>query len=200
MNNIVHSPLISELQSTAAWCGWAQLVVVRGGCRASGERWPAELQSCHGMQPPYTPQSGHTSSSLPTSLKIIVKKPHNLNLINSVLSSRYLWSGSGTDSEANSSSEWLVLGTFSCSPDLAEGLAIYPHLSLNFNVQTVSGWLVAGQAGEGGDGVWPEERGDTPGCPRLLLLHWNLELFKFHNIQRRCLLAPVLKSVYNTVL
>ena len=48
--NIVHNTLISELKSTAAWCGWAQLVVVRGGCRPSGERWPAELQSCHGMQ------------------------------------------------------------------------------------------------------------------------------------------------------
>ena len=74
-----------------------------GEGRVPGEWWavPAELQSCHGMQPPYTPpQSGHTSSSLPTSLKIIVKKPHNLNLITSVLSSRYLWSGSGTDSEA----------------------------------------------------------------------------------------------------
>ena len=196
--NIVHNTLISELKSTAAWCGWAQLVVVRGGCRPSGERWPAELQSCHGMQYLHTtsntpPQSGH-SSCLPTILNIILKKPHNHNLTTSVLSNGYLSSGSGTDSAANSSTEWLVLGIFSCSSDLAEGLAICPHLSLNFNVQTVSGCCP-------GPGRWRRWRCVTggerrhawlPSPPPAPLETGALQVSQYSRepIQRRCLIAP----------
>ena len=105
-----------------------------------------------------------------------------------------LSSGSGSDSAANSSTEWLVLGIFSCSSDLAEGLAICPHLSLNFNVQTVSGCCP-------GPGRWRRWRCVTggerrhawlPSPPPAPLETGALQVSQYSRepIQRRCLIAP----------
>lgn len=171
-----------------SWWWWGEGAgrVVSGGRQSC-----SHAMACNTSTPP---QSGH-SSCLPTILNIILKKPHNHNLTTSVLSNGYLSSGSGSDSAANSSTEWLVLGIFSCSSDLAEGLAICPHLSLNFNVQTVSGCCP-------GPGRWRRWRCVTggerrhawlPSPPPAPLETGALQVSQYSRepIQRRCLIAPV---------